>query len=162
MTYKCKFATLSLSVKRAVAVACLLSFASLLVPSVRAQTCSNGTLSGTYRFVANGIGCTTNSQQPHPCPLFPLASLGIITFDGSGNLSGSDVHNVTGLSCSRTFTGTYTVGSDCTGTLTQAYALPTCGPKSTLGNIVVAPDGSEILFMLPDTAEVLTADFKKQ
>jgi hypothetical protein len=128
MTYKCKFATLSLSVKRAVALACLLSFASLLVPSVWAQSCSNGTLSGAYRFVANGIGCTTNSQQPHPCPLFPLASLGIITlgiitFDGSGNLSGSDVHNVTGLSCSRTFTGTYTVGSDCTGTLTQAYAF---------------------------------------
>jgi len=75
---------------------------------------------------------------------------------------GSDIHNVTGLSCSRTFTGSYTVASDCTGTLTQVYALPTCGPKSTLGNIVVAPDGSEILFMLPDTAEVLTADFKKQ
>ena len=77
-------------------------------------------------------------------------------------MSGSDVHNVTGLSCSRTFTGTYTVGSDCRGTLTQIYALPTCGPASTSGDIVVAPDGSEILFMLPDTAEVLTADFKKQ
>jgi hypothetical protein len=152
-----------LTVKRGVTLAYLLIFASLLAPSGLAQTCGGtSTLSGNYRFVANGIGCTTNSQQPHPCPLFPLASLGIITFDGSGNLSGSDVHNVTGLSCSRTFTGTYTVNPDCTGTLTQAYALPTCGPKSTLGNIVVAPDGSEILFILPDTAEVLTANFKKQ
>jgi hypothetical protein len=26
--------------------------------------------------------------------------------------------------------------------------------------VFLAPDGSEILFMLPDTAEVLTADFK--
>jgi hypothetical protein len=152
-----------LGVKRAVTLFCLLIFASLFVPSVPAQTCGGtGTLSGNYRFVATGIGCTTNAQQPHPCPVFPLASLGVVAFDGTGNLSGSDVHNVTGLSCSRTFTGTYTVGSDCRGTLTQIYALPTCGPASTSGDIVVAPDGSEILFMLPDTAEVLTADFKKQ
>ena len=152
-----------LSVKRLVILSCLITIAGLFVSSAPAQTCAgNGTLSGSYRFVANGIGCTTNAQQPHPCPVFPLASVGIITFDGSGNLSGSDIHNVTGLSCNRTFTGSYTVASDCTGTLTQVYALPTCGPKSTLGNIVVAPDGSEILFMLPDTAEVLTAGFKKQ
>ncbi len=106
-----------LSVKRAVTLSCLFIFASLLVRSVSAQTCSgNGTLSGSYRFIATGIGCTTNAQQPHPCPVFPLASVGIITFDGSGNLSGSDVHNVTGLSCNRTFTGSYTVVSDCTGT----------------------------------------------
>jgi len=152
-----------LSVKRAVTLSCLFIFASLLVRSVSAQTCSgNGTLSGSYRFIATGIGCTTNAQQPHPCPVFPLASVGIITFDGSGNLSGSDVHNVTGLSCNRTFTGSYTVVSDCTGTLTQIYALPTCGPPSSVGDIVVAPDGSDILLMLPDNAEVLTADFKKQ
>jgi hypothetical protein len=149
-----------LSAKRASTLACLLIF-TLALPSVQAQSCGNGTLSGTYRFLANGIGCTTNAQQPHPCPVFPLASVGIITFDGNGNLSGSDVHNVTGLSCSRTFTGTYTVASDCTGTLTQVYTA-TCGPASTLGDIVAAPDGSDILLMLPDTAEVVTAEFKKQ
>jgi hypothetical protein len=148
-----------LIVKPAVTLSCLLMFAGLFVPSVLAQTCGgNGTLSGAYRFLANGNGCRPNQT----CPVFPLGSLGIITFDGNGNLSGSDVHNVAGVSCSRTFTGTYTVASDCTGTLTQVYALPTCGPTRTLGDIVVAPDGSEILFMLPDTAEVLTADFKKQ
>jgi len=150
-----------LSVKPAVTLSCLLTFASLFVPSVLAQTCGgNATLSGTYRFLATGNGCKP-STKPMPCPVLPLASLGIITFDGSGNLSGSDVHNVAGLSCSRTFTGTYTVGSDCTGTVTQTYTA-TCGPQSTVGDIVVAPDGSDILLMLPDTAEVLTADFKKQ
>jgi len=142
--------------------ACLFIFASFFVPSVSAQTCSGTvTLSGAYRFLANGNGCKT-SNKPMPCPVFPLASVGITTFDGSGNLSGSDVHNVAGLSCSRTFTGTYTVGTDCRGTLTQNYALPTCAPQSTVGDIVVAPDGTEILFMLPDTAEVLTGNFKKQ
>jgi len=147
-----------LTVKRAVTLASLLIFASLLMPSLRAQSCGgNGTLNGAYRFLATGNGCRPNQT----CPVFPLGSLGIITFDGSGNLSGSDVHNVAGVSCSRTFTGTYTVASDCTGTLTQTYTA-TCGPQSAVGDIVVAPDGSEILFMLPDTAEVLTADFKKQ
>ena len=148
-----------LTVKRAVTLASLLIFASLLMPSLRAQSCGgNGTLNGAYRFLATGNGCRPNQT----CPVFPLGSLGIITFDGSGNLSGSDVHNVAGVSCSRTFTGTYTIASDCTGTLTQVYALPTCGPTRTLGDIVVAPDGSEILLMLPDNSELLTADFKKQ
>jgi len=152
-----------LIVKRAVILSCLIILASLLVSSAPAQTCGgNSTLTGSYRFIANGIGCTTNAQQPHPCPVFPLASVGIITFDGNGNLSGSDIHNVTGLSCSRTFTGSYTVSSDCRGTLKQVYALPTCGPSSSVGDIVVAPDGRDILLMLPETAEVLTAEFKKQ
>jgi hypothetical protein len=151
-----------LFLKPAVTLACLVIFASLLIPSLRAQSCGgNGTLNGNYRFLGNGNGCKLSSK-PMPCPVFPLASVGIIAFDGSGNLSGNDVHNVAGHSCSRTFTGTYTVNPDCTGTLTQVYALPTCGPSSSVGNIVVAPDGSDILLMLPDNSEVFTADFKKQ
>jgi hypothetical protein len=152
-----------LSIKKMVILPSLIIVASLSVSSALAQTCAgNATLSGSYRFIANGIGCTTNAQQPHPCPLFPLASVGIMMFDGNGDLSGSDVHNVTGLSCNRTFIGSYTVGSDCRGTLKQVYALPTCGPSSSVGDIVVAPDGSDILLMLPDNAEVFTAEFKKQ
>lgn len=159
MTYNLKLATLSSHVKTAFT---LLIFTSLLAPSVYAS-CSSSTLAGnSYRFLATGIGCTTNAQQPHPCPVFPLASVGIITFNANGTVDGSDVHNVTGLSCSRTFTGSYTVNSDCTGTLTQVYALPTCGPPSSVGDIVMAPDGSDILLMLPDNSEVLTAEFRKQ
>jgi len=61
-----------LSVKRVVILSCLITIAGLLVSSAPAQTCAgNGTLSGSYRFVATGIGCTTNAQQPHPCPVFP-------------------------------------------------------------------------------------------
>lgn len=148
-----------LSVKRAATLSCLFIFTSFLMPNISAQTCSGtSTLSGAYRFLATGNGCRPNQT----CPVFPLGSLGIITFDGSGNLSGSDVHNVAGVSCTRTFTGAYTVASNCTGTLTQIYALPTCGPTRTLGDIAVAPDGSEILLMLPDNSELLTVDFRKQ
>ena len=77
-----------LCVKHTVTPFCLVIFACLFVPSVLAQMCGGTrTLSGNYRFVATGIGCTTNAQQPHPCPVFPLASLGVVAFDGTGNLS---------------------------------------------------------------------------
>ena len=145
---------------QAITLSGLFIFASLLVPPMYAS-CDSSTLAGnTYRFLANGLG-TTSTSVSHPSPLFPLASVRIITFNADGTVLGSDVHNVTGVSCSRTFTGTYTVGSNCTGTITQTYTA-TCGPASTLGDIVVAPDGSDILLMLPDNSEVFTAEFKKQ
>jgi hypothetical protein len=156
MTNTQKLVPLAFSVKAAVT---LLVF-SALVPSVYAS-CSSSTVAGnTYRFLQTGFG-TTSTSVSHPSPFFPLASLGLITFNADGTLSGSDVHNVTGVSCSRTFTGTYTVASNCTGTITQVYTA-SCGPASTVGDIVVATDGSEVLLMLPDTSEVFTADLKKQ
>jgi hypothetical protein len=156
MTNTHKLASLPFGVK---AAAALLVF-TVLAPGLYAS-CSSSTVAGnTYRFLQTGFG-TTSTKVSHPSPFFPLASVGLITFNADGTVSGSDVHNVTGISCSRTFTGTYTVAPNCTGTVTQVYTA-SCGPSSTVGDIVVATDGSEVLLMLPDTSEVFTADLKRQ
>jgi hypothetical protein len=85
------------------------------------QACSISSLRGTYAEQAQG---TIVRQIPgFPPPPFPLAEAGIISFDGSGNLSGKTTINVGGVVIQPTFTGAYTVSSDCTGTTTVYSSL---------------------------------------
>jgi len=78
--------------------------------------CSVASLRGTYAMQAQG---TIVGQIPgFPPPPFPFAEAGIIRFDANGNLSGHSTVNVGGVTFPATFTGSYAVSSDCTGTLT--------------------------------------------
>ena len=80
------------------------------------RRCSVASLNGTYAMQAQG---TIVGQLPSlPSPPFPFAQAGIIAFDGAGNLFGKSTVNLGGLVLQPTFTGTYTVNSDCTGTIT--------------------------------------------
>lgn len=69
-------------------------------------TCTNATLNGSYGFRLNGTIFARGL----------LAGVGVITFDGKGQLSlrGTVVFQDTGLS-HPDFTGSYTVNPDCTG-----------------------------------------------
>jgi hypothetical protein len=53
-----------------------------------------------------------------PAPPFPFGEAGIATFDGAGKLFGKTTVNAGGSLLTPTFTGTYTVNSDCTGSVT--------------------------------------------
>ena len=80
-----------------------------LVPMARAQDeggCSNASLQGSYGFQRQGF----NPAVGH------VGGIGVITFDGNGNLSGvqTNVAETTGVS-RNTFSGTYEVNPDCTG-----------------------------------------------
>jgi hypothetical protein len=70
------------------------------------HSCSNATLAGKWGFTSTGflIG------------IGPVAATAISTFDGKGNLSGSQTRSVNGDVADETFAGTYTVNSDCTAT----------------------------------------------
>ena len=77
--------------------------------------CSNRMLSGDYSYAINGITPTTPGFPP-------FAILGKITADGNGSFSGSINVNLTGIIITDVpVTGTYSVASDCTGTLTAVY-----------------------------------------
>jgi hypothetical protein len=92
-------------------------FAVLAPLTVRADddSCSTTSLHGTYAMQAQG---TIVGQIPGlPPPPFPFAEAGIVAFDGTGNLSGHSTVNAGGLTSPALFTGSYTVKSDCTGTL---------------------------------------------
>ena len=82
------------------------------------ESCSMASLHGTYAIHAQG---TIVEQLPHlPAPPFPFGEAGILKLDGAGMvLSGKSTVNLGGVVLQATATGgSYTVNSDCTGTIT--------------------------------------------
>ena len=74
--------------------------------------CSNATLQGTYLFAYSGLQIVDGQQVP-----FVFA--GQDRLNGDGTLTGVNSFSVNGaISKNVTYTGTYTVNSDCTGALT--------------------------------------------
>ena len=77
--------------------------------------CSLASLQGTY--AVHGQGTFLVEVPGFPAPPFPFGEAGIATFDGTGRFFGKTTINAGGLLLNPTFTGTYTVNSDCTGSV---------------------------------------------
>src|SRR5678816_2616507 len=84
--------------------------------------CSNATLTGSYGFKQDGFGkhgfgSTRNSNSGGPA--IPFATVGVVTFDGAGNASFTltQVFNSEDGAPFEAIPGTYTLNSDCTGTI---------------------------------------------
>ena|SRR5712664_3967650 len=112
--------------------------------------CSNGTLEGTYGFTRQGF----NPARGH------VGAIGEITFDGTGNFTGleTNVQEATGVIRS-TFTGTYQVNSDCTGSTVV-------GTNNTLDFVIVS-GGNEVFAIStiddpPGAQRVVNYVLKKQ
>ena len=97
------------------------SFLAILIlggSSAMAQTtsCSLSNIAGSYAFTASGsISPTTDT---------PFAAVGVLNIsanDSIFNVSGSDTANALGTAVARTFSGTITVNSDCTGTVSLTF-----------------------------------------
>jgi hypothetical protein len=85
--------------------------AAMTVPMALAQSpaFNNGSLKGSYGFL---IAEWTSSSS-----VSAFNSLGVMTFDGAGNLSGSYTANSAGTVVTGTFSGTYSVNSNGTGSM---------------------------------------------
>jgi len=117
--------------------------------------CSNATLKGPYGFSGHGeiLGLIGADNMVHAfaSPSI-LDDVALVTFDGMGNFLRTDFGVIGGLPKGGQITfnpnqsGTYTVNSDCTGTMKIVYiaggAVP-AGVETDL-NIVVAADGTLI------------------
>jgi len=117
-----------------------------------AQGCSAATLKGTYALTFSGFF----TRDPVPAAInafIPVAGGGLVTFDGNGNLSASETVSVGGLISPVNVPGTYTVNSDCTGSLTTANAHL---------NLVIVRNGREILAVNTDQGHVVVDNFIKQ
>jgi len=99
--------------------------------AVHAQDCSVATLSSDF---------VTSWSGNNPAP---VAALGVLTFDGAGNLTGFDTVSFNGAIYERTITGTYTVNPDCTGTISWTTSI---GSFNNL-NIVIYKGGTKIRFI---------------
>ncbi|NPT61951.1 hypothetical protein [Paraburkholderia elongata] len=117
--------------------------------------CSNATLKGPYGFTGHGeiLGLIGPDNKVHPyASTSILDDVALVTFDGAGSFTRTDFGVIGGLpkGGQTTFNpnqkGTYTVNSDCTGTMQIVYtaggAVP-AGVETDL-NIVVAADGTLI------------------
>jgi hypothetical protein len=93
------------------------------------QSCSKATLSGMYLFAAADNG---------------VAIAGYDEFDGNGKVNAVAARGGQGENtANETVTGTYTVNTDCTGTMSFA--------DETHFNLFIAPDGSMFSFVQTDS-----------
>lgn len=90
--------------------------AGFAVPVVRAdQGCSVASLNGPYAVAGQG---TLVASLPGITAPAPWAESSLADFNGNGAFSGKGTVNIGGAVLNVTFTGSYTVNSDCTGNVT--------------------------------------------
>ena len=119
-----------------------------------AAACSNSTIKGTYAFTVHG-------QIFPPDGSAPLLVDGVAktTFDGNGNLSQVDAVATNGRVAPgwRPGTGTYSVDSDCTGTMT----INNQGMAPFNLQILVAQSGQTIHTVVIDPGFAITSDAER-
>ena len=125
---------------------------------VAAQSSGSG-LKGSFGFTATAQYALSNPN--------PVAVLGVITFDGAGNLTGNQTIASSDLSATATtvqtqtvpFTGTYSVNADGTGSLTTQ--IPGGGTNTV--SFVITDGGSGLMFVLTaGTNSLITGTARKQ
>lgn len=110
-----------------------------------ASNCSNANIAGTYSYTLSGWIFTSTAE-------YPFADSGSLTSDEKGNLTGSSSYSLDGQIQARTLTGTYSVSTDCTGTVTLSDNLG----NSTHLNLVVVDNGQSIQLAQSDSGTVVS------
>jgi len=77
-----------------------------------AASCSQVGIAGDYGYSFSGFVATPTGT------FVPVAGAGKITFDKHGNVSGTQTRSLAGSALDETFSGTYSVNADCTGSFT--------------------------------------------
>jgi hypothetical protein len=103
--------------RRLVQVGVLIFVTIALALSAQAASFSNASLKGSYSFLVNKWTADVNTNQ--------LAVVGVMTFDGAGNVTGGSYTEITGgVVQTGTLGGTYTVNSNGTGTINLTSVVP--------------------------------------
>ena len=100
-----------------IAAVALLALGMAPTANAADKGCTNATLKGTFSHIGSGV------ITAPPAAAGPIAGLGTQTFDGNGGVTGNAVASLNGNIISGTFTGTYTVNPDCTGTYTTQLSI---------------------------------------
>jgi hypothetical protein len=127
------------------------------VPAIWAQggpfqtVCTNATLQGDFGFTITG----TRPSSPGG-PVETIVGVAMTHFDGNGNLTQTDnIHgSISGApNPDRPGTGTYSIKSDCTGTMT----LSSVGSPTLTLAIVVVDDGNEVRTAVTDPTAIVAS-----
>jgi hypothetical protein len=115
---------------------------------VRAQNgCTNANVQGSFGYSASGF-----TLAPGTLIMVPLANTGRVMADGAGNASGFDTLSVNGVIVKRTFSGTYSVKDDCSG---SAVYMDSLGQKIS-EDFVVTNGGNQIAVVVTDPGTVIS------
>jgi hypothetical protein len=108
-------------------------------PSEKATaSCSLATLHGTYLFDGDGTALTDTGDHP-------MAYAGSFYLNGDGELNGYISSSVNGaVQSDVSYTGSYTVAANCTGTFTIASII--------FDDLFASPSGNEFTFIQTDEA----------
>jgi hypothetical protein len=125
-----------------------LVFLSEARPAAAKSGCTTKDVNGNYDYTVTGTAIGTG----------PIAAVGLVSTDGSGNLSAVETDAINGTIIRRTVTGTYTVNANCTGTVTFTDNFN----QTTHLDIVIGDDSRGIRFIQTDPGNVVTGSASKQ
>ena len=112
-------------------------------------SCSNATLKGTYVHAETGWSISAQG------PTTPVATAGFDTFDGDGTGTGVITINSNGVvvADNETSTATYSINTDCTGTVVFKDA----DGSIVHFNIYLSPSGNQIRFITTEPGSVIAS-----
>jgi hypothetical protein len=141
---------------RTLAIVFAIAFVLSIAPSAKADDkgCSNASLKGTFAYTVTG-----STSLPPPLG-GPFGGIGRQTFDGNGHVSGTQTVNLNGNVLRQTYTGTYTVNPDCTGSVILMLDIPM--GLVTHSDFVIDDNGNEIRSVETDSGSVLTVIARRQ
>lgn len=122
--------------------------------SVRADIeCTVKTLKGSYVYAQDGF----NIQGDTAAQRTPFAQAGREFYDSKGKMSGIATASLNGTIVHITYSGTYTINSDCTGTVTFTDNLS----QTFHYDVFIGEDKREFVFLQTD-AGVVSAGFERR
>jgi hypothetical protein len=143
----------------AMTLAGLVGFLSVSVARAE-HSCSFRSVSGNwgYRLAGSVIGDVTAPNYPNDGP---WAGVGRLTFDRHGNVTGTGILNRGGDVLNLTFSGTYSVDTDCTGSM----SIDVIGSGEDFGifgySMVFVDDSKEVHMADAEPGFVTNVDGKK-
>lgn len=123
--------------------------------AARAQACDVSTLTGPFAYSASGF--FTNGAFGAGRHVFSAS--GRLAFDAQGHVNVKDTESVDGnVTRGQTFSGAYTMSSDCTGSIT--LFSPSSG--TLFYDFTLASTGNELVFVGGSSSANITGSAKKQ
>lgn len=143
----------NLSVSFALAVAATLVV--LIANPVYATNCNNATLTGNYGVISPGFITAAPAKAINLSQDAAAAVVGVMAFDGTGGVTDTHTFSLQGVIFQgRVSSGTYTVNSDCTGSMSFTTGINF--------NIVVVSGGTEIFGIVTTPTFIATFDAKRE
>jgi hypothetical protein len=138
-------------------IAALAALALSVAPAAKAadRGCSNASLQGSFADKDTGFIYPAANAAP-----VPFAGVNVETFDGNGNITGGGFASVGGGGAQhQTYTGTYKVNPDCTGT----YSI-TLSPSGMQAHAFFVIDHSlnNLQIVITDPGTVITCVARRQ